>query len=329
MPAHTATDRPTTADVARERALLDQIRTLEDTKNQAAAHRPSSPCSSTSWSVPATLRPGPAAQQGRDVAGLIAYARRESPAKGSRLLGLAHALTEQPHTLAAMHAGVLSEWRATLISRETSCLSREDRALVDAEICAAQTRRDLPVRRVGRPTPDRGDPEGRHPPRPRRGRQPPGQSRGRAPRVDATRTRHHGPPLRPAARRPRRRRVGHPHPDRRPSPRRRRPPDPRPGHGRHPRGTHHRTEAGRRRTGRRQRRGLRPGPPRRWSRTRLAPGLRTHPRRHHRPRVPDRDPTALRPPATGALVAMESIARAFPTGLARFIELRDRTCRTP
>ena len=26
---------------------------------------------------------------------------------------------------------------------------------------------------------------------------------------------------------------------------------------------------------------------------------------------------------------MESIARTFPTGLARFIELRDRTCRTP
>ena len=34
-------------------------------------------------------------------------------------------------------------------------------------------------------------------------------------------------------------------------------------------------------------------------------------------------------PATGALVAMESAARAFPTGLATFIELRDRTCRTP
>ena len=41
----------------------------------------------------------PAAQQGRDVAGLVAFARRESPAKGSRLLGLAHALAEQPHTL--------------------------------------------------------------------------------------------------------------------------------------------------------------------------------------------------------------------------------------
>jgi hypothetical protein len=34
-------------------------------------------------------------------------------------------------------------------------------------------------------------------------------------------------------------------------------------------------------------------------------------------------------PATGQLVAMESRARTFPRGLARFIRLRDRTCRTP
>lgn len=34
-------------------------------------------------------------------------------------------------------------------------------------------------------------------------------------------------------------------------------------------------------------------------------------------------------PRTGELVAMESTARAFPTGLARMIRWRDRTCRTP
>ena len=42
--------------------------------------------------------------------------------------------------------------------------------------------------------------------------------------------------------------------------------------------------------------------------------------------------TALRrlyaTPATGALVGMESVAREFPAGLARLIDLRDRTCRT-
>ncbi len=34
-------------------------------------------------------------------------------------------------------------------------------------------------------------------------------------------------------------------------------------------------------------------------------------------------------PRSGALVAMESRARLFPRGLAAFIELRDRRCRTP
>jgi hypothetical protein len=34
-------------------------------------------------------------------------------------------------------------------------------------------------------------------------------------------------------------------------------------------------------------------------------------------------------PRSGALVAMESRARLFPPGLAKFIDLRDDTCRTP
>lgn len=34
-------------------------------------------------------------------------------------------------------------------------------------------------------------------------------------------------------------------------------------------------------------------------------------------------------PATGALVAMDSTARTFPKSLALFLDLRDRTCRTP
>lgn len=34
-------------------------------------------------------------------------------------------------------------------------------------------------------------------------------------------------------------------------------------------------------------------------------------------------------PDSGALVAMESRARAFPAGLAQFVRFRDQTCRTP
>ena len=67
----------------------------------------------------------------------IALARRESPATGGRLLGLAKALvTEMPHTLAALETGQLNEWRATLLVRETACLTAADRAAVDEELAA-------------------------------------------------------------------------------------------------------------------------------------------------------------------------------------------------
>ncbi len=120
-----------------ERELVDEIRALEDLKATICAAQ-----AELAVRLDETVRARheqarvPGARRGRDVAGLVGFARRESPAKGSRLLGLAHALAEQPHTLAAMKAGVLSEWRATLISRETACLSRDDRALVDEQIGA-------------------------------------------------------------------------------------------------------------------------------------------------------------------------------------------------
>ena len=67
----------------------------------------------------------------------IALARRESPSRGGRFLGLAKALaTEMPHTLAALQTGQLNEWRATLLVRETACLRPEDRCAVDEEIAA-------------------------------------------------------------------------------------------------------------------------------------------------------------------------------------------------
>ncbi len=40
-----------------------------------------------------------------------------------------------PHTLAALESGLLSEWRATLIVRESACLDVEDRQVLDAELC--------------------------------------------------------------------------------------------------------------------------------------------------------------------------------------------------
>ncbi|MDT5350167.1 MAG: hypothetical protein QOH91_3454, partial [Mycobacterium sp.] len=58
-----------------------------------------------------------------------------SPARGGRHLGFAKALVqEMPHT-GALEAGALSEWRASLIVRESACLDVEDRRTLDAELC--------------------------------------------------------------------------------------------------------------------------------------------------------------------------------------------------
>jgi hypothetical protein len=66
----------------------------------------------------------------------VALARRESPFRGSQHLGLALSLREMPHTAAALSRGEVSEWRATLVARETACLSRQDRRVVDEELAA-------------------------------------------------------------------------------------------------------------------------------------------------------------------------------------------------
>src|SRR5262245_15739543 len=47
-----------------------------------------------------------------------------------------------PHTLAALQCGALSEWRATLIVRESACLAVEDRQVLDAELCGDVSKLD-------------------------------------------------------------------------------------------------------------------------------------------------------------------------------------------
>lgn len=83
----------------------------------------------------------PAAKRGRGVGAQIALARRDSPNKGGRHLGFARALVhEMPHTLTALAAGALSEWRASLIVKESACLSVQHRRQLDDEMCADQAR---------------------------------------------------------------------------------------------------------------------------------------------------------------------------------------------
>ncbi|TNU73289.1 hypothetical protein FH969_12075 [Miniimonas arenae] len=77
----------------------------------------------------------PAKHCGRGVAAQVALARGESPHHGGKLLGAAEALlTEMPHTLTALAHGSLNEWRAMLLIRESACLTRTDRALLDQQI---------------------------------------------------------------------------------------------------------------------------------------------------------------------------------------------------
>lgn len=107
-----------------EVALLARIAAQERAKSAAAADQ-------------ARAAAGiPVAQRGRGVASEIALARRDSPARGGRHLGFAKALVhEMPHTLAALESGRLSEWRATLIVRESACLDVDDRRALDTELC--------------------------------------------------------------------------------------------------------------------------------------------------------------------------------------------------
>ncbi|HEX5087112.1 MAG TPA: DUF222 domain-containing protein [Nocardioides sp.] len=77
----------------------------------------------------------PVERRGRAVAAQVALARRESPHRGRQHLGLAVALAgEMPGTAAALGGGQISEWRAMLLARETACMSREDRGLVDRRL---------------------------------------------------------------------------------------------------------------------------------------------------------------------------------------------------
>lgn len=122
---------------AGEAALHRRIEELERVKSAAAAGQ--ARCAALLDAKPRADEAAagvPRAKQGRGVASEIALARHDSPTCGSRHLGFAKALVyEMPHTLGALESGVLSEWRATLIVRESACLTVEDRRALDAEMC--------------------------------------------------------------------------------------------------------------------------------------------------------------------------------------------------
>jgi hypothetical protein len=126
---------------ADESALVERIAELERLKSAAAAAQARVTAALDEKRRSAEAAAGvPAAKRGRGLGSEVALARRDSPNQGGRHLGFARALVhEMPHTLAALETGVLSEWRATLIVRESACLDVEDRRTLDRELCADVT----------------------------------------------------------------------------------------------------------------------------------------------------------------------------------------------
>lgn len=127
---------------AGEAELVARITELELIKSAAAAGQARAAAALDTVRRDAEACAGmPAARRGRGLASEIALARRDSPARGGRHLGFAKALVhEMPYTLAALETGYLSEWRATLIVRESACLDIEDRRTLDRELCADKTK---------------------------------------------------------------------------------------------------------------------------------------------------------------------------------------------
>ncbi len=74
-------------------------------------------------------------RRGRGVGAEVALARRESHHRGKQHVGLARILVdEMPCTRRALREGRICEWKATILARETACLSLEDRQVVDRRL---------------------------------------------------------------------------------------------------------------------------------------------------------------------------------------------------
>jgi hypothetical protein len=121
-----------------EPGSVDVLRALEELKSAAAAAQAKVAAELDRIRRAREEAEGiPQRKRGRGLAHEIGLARRESPVRGAQHLGLAKALVgEMPHTLRALQKGLISEWQATLIPRETACVAAEDRREVDRLVAA-------------------------------------------------------------------------------------------------------------------------------------------------------------------------------------------------
>ncbi len=116
--------------------LVDELTALERVKSAVGA-RQARVTDTLAQSQRAKLME--AGARGRDasrsVCAQVGLARRDSPQKGNRHVGLAAMLVrEMPGVLRVLEQGETSEWRATIIGRETAHLTAEQRAEIDAAI---------------------------------------------------------------------------------------------------------------------------------------------------------------------------------------------------
>ena len=121
---------------ASEAELIDQLTAMEQLKGGlAAAQARVTATLAASRSRAEAARRVPANERCRGLAAEIALARQDSPVRGNQHLGFANALVhEMPDTHAALTRGDISEYRATLVVKETAVLSRQHRRHVDAEL---------------------------------------------------------------------------------------------------------------------------------------------------------------------------------------------------
>ncbi|WP_265447696.1 HNH endonuclease [Flexivirga meconopsidis] len=149
--------RPKTDTVA---ACLEEVRALQELRNAISARQAELTLLAHELQAAADKDRGIAEQETtRVVASQVGLARRTSPRNGSRLVALAQALTDMPRTMQALRAGVIGEWQATLVTRETIFLSAQDRAEVDAQVAdQLGTASDRHLERAARAAAYRVDP---------------------------------------------------------------------------------------------------------------------------------------------------------------------------
>jgi hypothetical protein len=115
---------------------VDLLTTLERLKSAAAATQARLTDAFATSHRATLVKAGSATRDARrSVCAQVGLARRDSPHKGNRHVGLAATLVhELPGVLRALERGDTSEWRATIIARETAHLTPEQRAQIDAAI---------------------------------------------------------------------------------------------------------------------------------------------------------------------------------------------------